>query len=133
MINSTLSPSRYFGMNRQGFSAADKRGRHTVGNVKIALSEKIALLWHPQCTFRAVWLLRNLTLDCKLCVRNEKNADWYNFTIPCEHGKRHTMRAQKSQAVSDWLNPLSLLIHLCTICHNFFMVMPMTFHVDVMT
>ena len=44
------------------------------GNLKIALSEKIALLLHLQYTFRAVWLLHNLTLDGKLCLRNDKNA-----------------------------------------------------------
>ena len=25
-----------------------------------------------------------------------------------EHGKRHAMHAHKPQAISDWLNPLSL-------------------------
>ena len=31
-----------------------------------------------------------------------------SFAVADEHGKRHTMRAHKPQAVSDWLNPLSL-------------------------
>ena len=60
------------------FPRPDLRGRHTwtVGNVKIALSENIAFLLHPLWKFRAVWLLRNLTLDGKLCLRNDRNADF---------------------------------------------------------
>ena len=37
---------------------------------------------------------------------------FYNFTpspaVADEHGKRHTTRAHLPEAVSDWLNPLSL-------------------------
>ena len=75
-MNSTALPSRYFGTHRQCFAAfiltwlAYSDG---IGNVKIALSEKIALLLHRH-TFRAVWLLHNLTLDGKLCLRDGKNA-----------------------------------------------------------
>ena len=100
------------------------RGQHTatVGNLKIALSQKFALLLHPHVDvpFRTVWLLHNLTLDGKLCLRDDKNAasvmtkllPLYNFTIPCR-GRRawkmpHYTRAYLSEAVSDWLNPLSL-------------------------
>ncbi len=48
----------------------------TVGNVKIALSEKIALLLHPHVDvpYTTVWLLRNLTFYGKLCLRVDKNA-----------------------------------------------------------
>ena len=42
-------------------------------------------------------MVRNLTLDSKLCIRDEK-------ILP----KRHDLRTHKQQAVSDWLNPLSL-------------------------
>ena len=42
-------------------------------NVKIALPEHIALLLHPHVDvrFRGVWLLRNLNLDGKLCLRDD--------------------------------------------------------------
>ena len=46
----------------------------TVGNVKIVLSEKIVLLSHPHVEVRTVWLLRNLSLDGQLCLRDSKNA-----------------------------------------------------------
>ena len=50
-MNSTMSQSRYFGMNRQCFAVSrlmwPGQVESTVGKVKIALSEKIALLLHP--------------------------------------------------------------------------------------
>ena len=46
----------------------------TVGNVNIVLSEKTVLLLHPHGEVRTVWLLRNLSLDGKLCLRDSKNA-----------------------------------------------------------
>ena len=58
-------------------------------------------------TFRIVWLVRNLSLGGKFCLRDDKNTV---FTIPCiagEHGKRHETRAHRQEAVSDWLNPHS--------------------------
>ena len=60
-------------MNRYGFAAARLRwpAYLTVGNGKITLSEKIALLLHPHVD---VPLLRNLTLDGKLCLSDDKNA-----------------------------------------------------------
>ena len=48
----------------------------TVGNVKIVLSEKIVLLLHPHVDVRTVWLLRNLSLDGQLCLRDSKNAEF---------------------------------------------------------
>ena len=42
-------------------------------NVKMAVSEKIALLFHMYA-FRTVCLLHNLTLDGKLFLRDDKNA-----------------------------------------------------------
>ena len=50
-MNSTVSPSFHFGMSHQGLALLPgHRTRHTstVGNVKIALSEKIVLLLHPR-------------------------------------------------------------------------------------
>ena len=48
-----------------------------VGNVKIVLSEKIVLLWHPHVEFMAatctVCLLLNLSFDGELCLRDGKN------------------------------------------------------------
>ena len=48
-MNSTVLPSRYFGRHPNALPRPIDSGRHTltVGNVKIALSEKIALLLHP--------------------------------------------------------------------------------------
>ena len=51
---------------------------------------------------RTVWLLCNLSLGGKLCLRDDKN------TIPCIAGeprKRHASHTHKQEAVSDWLNP----------------------------
>ena len=45
----------------------------TVGNVKIALSENIALLLHPPGDVPCS-LVVTLTLDGKLCLRDDKNA-----------------------------------------------------------
>ena len=63
-------------------------------------------------TFRIVWLLHNLSLDGKLCLRDDQNTALYisslSPAIAGEHGKHHAMRAHKPQAVSDWLNPRSL-------------------------
>ena len=64
----------------------------TVGNVKLALSEK-------------------MTLDCKLYLRDDKNAAFVELhhPLPWQAGMEHiTLRAHKPQAVSDWLHPLSL-------------------------
>ena len=51
-------------------------GMATVGNVNIVISEKIVglLLLHPQVDVRTNWLLRNLSLDGQLCLRDSKNA-----------------------------------------------------------
>ena len=49
-MNSTVSPSCYFGMNHQGFDAARLTWpayADGIENVKIGLSQKIALLLHP--------------------------------------------------------------------------------------
>ena len=53
IINSTVSPSFYFGMNYQGLVLPGQHARHTstVGNVKIALSDKIVLLLHSHVDF----------------------------------------------------------------------------------
>ena len=45
-MNSTALSSFQFGMNRQGFAAARLHTK-TAGNLKIALSENIALLLNP--------------------------------------------------------------------------------------
>ena len=45
----------------------------TVGNVKIVLCEKIVLVLHPHVDIRTVWLLRNLSLDDQLFLRDSKN------------------------------------------------------------
>ena len=80
-----------------------------VGNVKIVLSEKIVLLLHPHVD---VWLLRNLSLDGQLCVRDSKNAAFFisspSLAVAGKHVKCHARRVQKQQADFDWLNPQSL-------------------------
>ena len=59
-------------------------------------------------TFRIVWLLRNLSLDGKLCLHDDKMLRLCKFTI-----SRQMLNASienvthKPQAVSDWLNPPS--------------------------
>ena len=45
----------------------------TAVNVKIVLSEKIALVLHPHVDVRTVWLLRNSSLDDQLCLHDSKN------------------------------------------------------------
>ena len=45
----------------------------TVGNVKIARSERSYYCYIHIPTFRIVWLLRNLSLGGKLCLRDDKN------------------------------------------------------------
>ena len=45
----------------------------TVGNVKIARSERSYYCYIHMPTFRTVSLLRNLIVDGKLCQRDDKN------------------------------------------------------------
>ena len=56
-------------------------------------------------TFRAVWLLHNLTLDGKLCLRDDKNGPFVCLASPSlvmadEPGKRHDVHAHLPEAVS---------------------------------
>ena len=61
---------------------------------------------------RGVWSLCNLTLDGKLYLRVDKNAAFVELHNPLQwqggSGKRHNVRAQLQEVVSDWLNPISL-------------------------
>ena len=45
----------------------------TVGNLKIAHSERSYYCYIHMSTFRIVLLLRNLSLGVKLCLRDDKN------------------------------------------------------------
>ena len=49
-------------------------------------------------------------MDGKLCLRDDKNAAvvYLHHPVAGEHGKRHTTHVHFPEAVSDWLNPLSL-------------------------
>ena len=76
--------------HHQGFCAA-KLHTSTVGNVKIARSERSYYCYIHMPTFRIVWLLRNLSLGGNLCLRDEKMLRLYKFTIPC-----HCRRASKT-------------------------------------
>ena len=59
-----------------------------------------------------VWLLRNLSLGGKLCLRVDKKylvcISSPSLAITDEPGNRHATRARRQEAVSDWLNPHSL-------------------------
>ena len=83
-----------------------------VGNVKVVLSEKIVLLLHPHVDVRTIWLLRNLSLDGQLCLRDSKNSAFFisspSLAVGGKHVKRHARRVQVQQADFDWLNPHSL-------------------------
>ena len=59
-------------LRHQGFCAA-RLPTSTVENLKIARSEKIVFFYIHMPTFRIVWLLHNLSLSGKLCVRDDKN------------------------------------------------------------
>ena len=48
----------------------------TVGNVKVACSERLYYCYIHMQTFRIVWLLRNLNLGGTLCLRDDKNTEF---------------------------------------------------------
>ena len=53
-------------------------------------------------TLRAVWLLRNFSLDGELCLRDGKNAPFLpSLAVPGKHGKHHAMRTHKPHDISD--------------------------------
>ena len=58
--------------NHNNFCAA-RLHTSTVGNVKIARSERSYYCYIHIPTFHIVWLLRNLSLCGKLCLRDDKN------------------------------------------------------------
>ena len=58
--------------HHQGFCAV-RLHTSTVGNVKITRSERLYYCYIHMTTFRIVWLLRNLSLGGKLCLRDDKN------------------------------------------------------------
>ena len=67
----------------------------------------------PHVDVRTVWLLRNLSLDDQLCLRDTSKNVAFLLTSPSlavagKHVKRHARRAQKRQADFAWLNPHSL-------------------------
>ena len=56
--------------------------------------------------FRSVWLLRNWSLDGKLCLCDGKNAAF--LSVHNLSTLQASMDAHKPQVVSDWLNPPTL-------------------------
>ena len=58
--------------HHQGFCTA-RLHTSTVGNVKIARSERSYYCYIHMPTFRIDWLLCNLSLGDKLCLRDDKN------------------------------------------------------------
>ena len=77
-MNSKVLPSFQFGMNCQGFAAARLTWPAYVDgrNLKIALSERITLLLHGHVDVPRSLVVINLTLDDKLCLRDDKNVDF---------------------------------------------------------
>ena len=80
--------------------------------MKIAIPENIALLLHPHVD--VPWScrsLRNLTLDGKLCLRDDKKCCFCiispSLAMEGQPEKRHNVRAHQQEAVSDWLSTLS--------------------------
>ena len=77
--------------------------------MKIALPENIALLLHPYVDVPWSWSLRNLTLDGKLCLRDDKKFCLCRISpslaMEGQPEKRHNVRAQQQEVVSDWLTP----------------------------
>ena len=61
------------------------------GNLKIALPENIALLLHP-----------HVAVPWSLVVTSQ------SLAMADQPEKRHNVRVQQQEAVSDWLNPFSL-------------------------
>ena len=80
---------------------------HCIESQEIELTENIALLLHPHVDvrFRVVWSLRNLTLDGKLCLRDDKKCCLCiispSLAMEGQSEKRHNVRAQQQEAVSD--------------------------------
>ena len=97
--------------HHQGFCAA-RLHTPTVGNVKIARSERSYYCYIHTPTFRIVLLLRNFEFwwqivsvwSQKYCICISSPS----LAIAGEHRKRHIMHLHKQEAVSDWLNPHSL-------------------------
>ena len=60
-------------------------------------------------TFCGVWSLRNLTLDGKLYLRDDKKCGLCiispSLAMEGQPEKRHNVRAQQQEVVSDWLTP----------------------------
>ena len=93
--------------HHQGFCTA-RLHASTVGNLKIARSERSYHCYIHMPTFRIVLMLRNLSLGGKLCLRDDKNTAFVSPSIAGEHRKCHSMRVHQQEAVSDWLNLHSL-------------------------
>ena len=84
-----------------------------VGNVNISRSTGSYYCYIHMPTFRIVWWLCNLSLGGKLCLCDDKKycvCIYVRHPLPLQANieKRHTSRAHKQEAVSDWLNPHSL-------------------------
>ena len=71
MINSSVSPSCDFHSITK--ASALPGYMSTVGNVKIARSKRLYNCYVHMPMFHIVWLLRNLSLGGKLCLRDDKN------------------------------------------------------------
>ena len=77
--------------------------------MKIALPENIALFLHPHVDVPWSLVLCNLTLDGKLCLRDDKKCSLCiispSLAMEGHPEKRHNVRAQLQEVVSDWLTP----------------------------
>ena len=83
----------------------------TVGNLKIARSERSYYCYIHMPTFCIVLLLR-ITLvwmaNCVCVMTKLLRLSSPSLAIAGEHRKRPNTRAHKQEVVSDWLNPHSL-------------------------
>ena len=73
MMKSSVSPSSDV---RSITKASALPGYTTLGNVKIARSERSYCCYIHIPTFHIVWLLRKLSLGGKLCMSDEKNTEF---------------------------------------------------------
>ena len=77
--------------------------------MKIALPENIALLLHPHVDVPWSLVLRNLSLDGKLCLRDDKICCLCiispSLAMEGQPEKRHNVHAQQQEVVSGWLTP----------------------------
>ena len=132
-MNSIALPSRYFGTHRQGFDVArltwpaygDGRKREYCSVCKdhIIVASTCSRSVQFGCYMTWLWITNCASVMTKMLpLYNFTMTNWasvmtkmlplYNFTIPCRDRRAwktsHSAHAHLPEAISDWLNPLSL-------------------------